>query len=726
MEEGDLPLMSNIADIFVNHFTLQLMCDLNGKSFSGNMTIFANIRNKSPDNETQLLAGKEKIINQAGPDHDNKQNIKLILDSYDINIKSVEELTLKDKDCVKLLEDKDFFKLEKKLSNHHPTSCYSTTLLKFDVEKWCIKIYKEKRKPIENKPLNLDVKETNSPNVLIVRISYCTDPNGASLKWLMDQSNRPCVITPASWINNRSFFPAQDVPLASATWGAVIEVESPLTVLMAADLSWTEEFNGRKLFHFQSTNALPPSTVAIAVGHWEKTVVDYPVEHRTTTYDDKISCNIYATSDLVPLASQQLDDYLPVCVRAMGEMLGPLPYPRIDLLVVPKAFASLGLTSPNLIFISQTLLCKDGSTNVRIAHELSHYWFGLCIGASNWSEEWLSEGFATFIEDQLHGVALNMEEKKLEEYCQLRALSRYHTLKSELENTNTDIQVLSTAAGKMTEGTEQISYVKNGLNPEKTFTQVHYLKGYFLLKHLACIIGKNKFLSFLKIYTKTFSGQQVSSQDFFNLLFLHHGDELRDAGLSPDTLFQTWLESSGMPQEIDEMFNEECLRGNSLYNEAVKQSERWMKFDNNILKQKRKRKRSQNDDYDAILPECVEFQFADQLVLMLQRLVECARLQYRTLDSLQQVYDMSQQNPDVRHLWCELVVKHKYSKAYQDVRLLLINDQSMGVYLYGEMMLSGCRVQQGLARDCFKEISHDMEPATYTTVHSMLYGTPGT
>ena len=39
---------------------------------------------------------------------------------------------------------------------------------------------------------------------------------------------------------------------------------------------------------------------------------------------------------------------------------------------------------------------------IRISHEISHSWFGLVIGALDWTEEWLSEGFATFAEDYIH------------------------------------------------------------------------------------------------------------------------------------------------------------------------------------------------------------------------------------------------------------------------------------------------------------------------------------
>lgn len=63
--------------------------------------------------------------------------------------------------------------------------------------------------------------------------------------------------------------------------------------------------------------------------------------------------------------------------------------------------------SPHIIFLSQSVLSagSPGSEESlslcgsRICHEISHSWFGLVIGARDWTEEWISEGFATCLED---------------------------------------------------------------------------------------------------------------------------------------------------------------------------------------------------------------------------------------------------------------------------------------------------------------------------------------
>lgn len=58
------------------------------------------------------------------------------------------------------------------------------------------------------------------------------------------------------------------------------------------------------------------------------------------------------------------------------------------------------LCSPHIIFLSQSVL-PGGShlRGTRLCHEIAHSWFGLAIGARDWTEEWISEGFATFLED---------------------------------------------------------------------------------------------------------------------------------------------------------------------------------------------------------------------------------------------------------------------------------------------------------------------------------------
>uniref|UniRef100_A0ACB8EQM4 Uncharacterized protein n=1 Tax=Sphaerodactylus townsendi TaxID=933632 RepID=A0ACB8EQM4_9SAUR len=68
-----------------------------------------------------------------------------------------------------------------------------------------------------------------------VRICYKTKPEGRSLSWTADQSDRPCVYTIGSPINNRALFPCQEPPVAMSTWQATVRADACFVVLMSGE-----------------------------------------------------------------------------------------------------------------------------------------------------------------------------------------------------------------------------------------------------------------------------------------------------------------------------------------------------------------------------------------------------------------------------------------------------------------------------------------------------------
>ena len=138
---------------------------------------------------------------------------------------------------------------------------------------------------------------------------------------------------------------------------------------------------------------------------------------------------------------------------------------------------------------------------IKISHEISHAWFGIMIGSLDWTEAWISEGFATFLEDIIHDEVIEvLGEKKVSDHENLRAVVKYETLREEMENTSPDLQKLQPMRGQQLEGEDGAVYVQNGLNPVAGMTQAHYLKGYFLLHHLLELSGsKDKFFELIRV-----------------------------------------------------------------------------------------------------------------------------------------------------------------------------------------------------------------------------------
>ncbi|CDQ83715.1 unnamed protein product [Oncorhynchus mykiss] len=91
------------------------------------------------------------------------------------------------------------------------------------------------------------------------------------------------------------------------------------------------------------------------------------------------------------------------------------------------------------------------------------------------------------------------------------------------------------------------SLVKHALNPEKTFMQVHYLKGYFLLRFLASKVGLEYFLHFFRLFIKKYHGQLILSQDFLQML-LETFPDMERQGLTLEAIYADWLDRPGVPK----------------------------------------------------------------------------------------------------------------------------------------------------------------------------------
>ncbi|CAI9560686.1 unnamed protein product, partial [Staurois parvus] len=146
----------------------------------------------------------------------------------------------------------------------------------------------------------------------------------------------------------------------------------------------------------------------------------------------------------------------------------------------------------------------------RVSHEIAHAWFGLAIGARDWTEEWISEGFATHLEDVFSAEVQKLTAEEAREQHELKALLRWHRLSDELENSQQELQILRPQGDSTGEVSDSgASVVRHGLNADKAFMQVHYLKGYFLLRYLEKIMGQDAYFSFLRKFVTKFHGQLI-------------------------------------------------------------------------------------------------------------------------------------------------------------------------------------------------------------------------
>ena len=154
--------------------------------------------------------------------------------------------------------------------------------------------------------------------------------------------------------------------------------------------------------YFFTQMVLPMSTFALAIGYWDMvSIIDksmcknpsnsslpcpnqltsqhsrseyntdikcadihepYPCHVRRGDSGPYLPCRIFGPHDLISEIrnSESWNLYIPACLESSYELLGSHPFSKVDLLFLPKCFSGLGLASPSLVFLSQSLFVNKG------------------------------------------------------------------------------------------------------------------------------------------------------------------------------------------------------------------------------------------------------------------------------------------------------------------------------------------------------------------------------
>src|SRR5215471_16749297 len=201
--------------------------------------------------------------------------------------------------------------------------------------------------------------------------------------------------------DNRHWFPCFDVPHEKATTELIVTVPDGMIAIS----------NGRLLerrgqtFHFQLDEvAHSPYLVTLAAGafaelrdQWEDVTVQYFVPPGR---EEDARRALSRTPAMIGFFSKFLGvrypyrSYAQVCVHDF--IFGGMENTTATTLTVD----TLHDARAHLDYPSEPL----------VAHELAHQWFGDLLTCRDWSEGWLNEGFATYLEELWHEHAEGTDE----------------------------------------------------------------------------------------------------------------------------------------------------------------------------------------------------------------------------------------------------------------------------------------------------------------------------
>ena len=296
----------------------------------------------------------------------------------------------------------------------------------------------------------------------------------------------------------RRAFPCFDEPAQKAIFDVTLIIPSQLTAISnTVETSVVEHTPGFKTVTFAPSPKMSTYLLAFIVGEFEyvETKSRHGVIVRVFTTPGKKHQAKFA----LQTAARALDfyeDYFAI----------KYPLPVLDLIALPD-FASAAMENWGAVTYRETALLVDEANTsaankqwvaIVVAHELAHQWFGNLVTMEWWTDLWLNEGFASYMEyvcvDKLFPEWRMWEQYisgRLAVALRLDALQTSHPIEIEVHHP------------------DEISEI---------FDQVSYAKGSSIIRMLAEFLGEKDFRQGLRNYLKKHAYGNAVTNDLWKAL----------------------------------------------------------------------------------------------------------------------------------------------------------------------------------------------------------------
>lgn len=247
---------------------------------------------------------------------------------------------------------------------------------------------------------------------------------------------------------------------------------------------------------------IPAYLISLAVNNYEEFTQVAELENTT------VEILNYVYPERLEM-EQERAGAIPSMMQLFSELFGQYPYADEKyghcITAIPGGMEHTTMSTQSGLFFDLT------------AHEMAHQWFGNTVTCGSYSDIWLNEGFATF----LNGLAREH-------------LSDYESYLSYWENARNFI--LTQPDGSV--------LVPDATNPTRIFDQrLSYLKGAYLLRMLRWNLGDEVFFEACRNYLNDpgLRFSFVSTSDFKSHLEAVSGEEL-------SSFFDQWYRGEGYPK----------------------------------------------------------------------------------------------------------------------------------------------------------------------------------
>jgi aminopeptidase N len=233
--------------------------------------------------------------------------------------------------------------------------------------------------------------------------------------YFVDASKDAAGFAPQVWSQSepeetRYWIPTWDYPSDRARFEARFHVDEDMQALSnGVLLDVRDDGGGVHTYHWKLDREIPTYLIALAAGRFE---------HYSDAWRG-LPLDYYVGPGTGEEKARRAFGETPRMLEYFAALLGePFPFPKYaqvavaDFVMAGMENASLTLETDDILADADEALDLDGDPRLLVAHELAHQWFGDLVTCFGWSNLWLNEGWASYMELLYEGHVAGRESMR--------------------------------------------------------------------------------------------------------------------------------------------------------------------------------------------------------------------------------------------------------------------------------------------------------------------------